>query len=265
MDRCTPAARAAVVLVAAAVALSLVFAGPAAAAPSGPPFSVSADQSDDALDCPSFQHPDREPVLLVHGTGTRGDEQFDGNWLLALPPMGFDVCVVTYPDRGLGDQQVSAEQLPAAFFQFRRDSRFTTILNTGDETPGDIDWTNPPRRSTSWSSRRARPSSTATRTTPGSPTCCCGSCARGGWSTTCRSAPPTGSPFADLLFPGAEAGLPDLHLRSSEPPTKDYATAEDDTVASGRAEPDPAPPPAALAAPADADVETSRWPPEATT
>ena len=123
--------------------------------------------------------------------------------------MGFDVCVVTYPDRGLGDQQVSAEYVahavmtmhaatgrqvdlmghsqgasmprwavrfwpsvrdaiddyvgiagpyhgtdvagpqqgadgvpqPEAVFQFRPGSRFVTILNDGDETPGDIDWT----------------------------------------------------------------------------------------------------------------------------
>lgn len=65
-------------------------------------------------DCPEFAHPEREPVLMVHGTFTAGHEQFDWNYLQVLPPMGYDVCVVTYPDRGLGDQQVSAEYVAHA-------------------------------------------------------------------------------------------------------------------------------------------------------
>ncbi len=196
-------------MAAAAVAIGTAGATTAWAAPADPPFSVDAQALDQSLDCPTFTHPEHEPVLLVHGTGTRGHEQFDWNWLQVLPDMGFDVCVVTYPDRGLGDQQVSAEYVahavmtmhaatgrqvdlmghsqgasmprwavrfwpsvrdaiddyvgiagpyhgtdvagpqegsdgvpqPEAAFQFRPGSRFVTILNEGDETPGDIDWT----------------------------------------------------------------------------------------------------------------------------
>ena len=114
MTRGAPRTRAAVAIAAAAVAMGTVGVTAAGAAPSDPPFSVDAATLDQSLDCPSFTHPEHEPVLLVHGTGTRGHEQFDWNWLQVLPGMGFDVCVVTYPDRGLGDQQVSAEYVAHA-------------------------------------------------------------------------------------------------------------------------------------------------------
>ena len=195
-------------------ALLVVGAAPAAAddaaqATDGgdPPWSVDADLLDAALDCPeAFAHEDREPVLLVHGTGTHGHEQYDWNYLLVMPDLGFDVCVLTYPDRGFGDQQVSAEYVahavitmheatgrkvdlvghsqgasmprwamrfwpsaravvddyvgiagpyhgifgdsregfpqPAATWQFGPGSNFVATVNAGDETPGDIDWTN---------------------------------------------------------------------------------------------------------------------------
>jgi triacylglycerol lipase len=64
---------------------------------------------DAALVCTPFTHVDKPPVLLVHGTFTNGKEQYDWSYLPLLSERGFDVCVVTYPDRGLGDQQVSAE------------------------------------------------------------------------------------------------------------------------------------------------------------
>ena len=64
---------------------------------------------DAALVCTPFTHPDKSPVLLVHGTFTTGYEQYDWSYLPLLDERGFDVCAVTYPDRGLGDQQISAE------------------------------------------------------------------------------------------------------------------------------------------------------------
>jgi triacylglycerol lipase len=165
-----------------------------------------------ALLCTPFTHSDKPPVLLVHGTFTAGYEQYEWNYLPLLAARGFDVCAVTYPDRGLGDQQISAEYvvhalrsihaatgrkvamighsqgatmprwalkwwpsarnavadfvliagpnhgtlvadptgqgvqnplgMPAAFYQFSSGSNFITALNAGDETPGDIDYTN---------------------------------------------------------------------------------------------------------------------------
>ena len=187
-----------------------------AGTPAGdPPYSVPVDELDAALDCDEFTHPDKEPVLLVHGTFTAGHEQWDWNYAILLRETGHDVCIVTYPDRGFGDQQISAEYvaravqrihaesgrkvdmighsqgasmprwaikwwpsardavedfvllagpnhgttvaatdnpltgsggavlgLPAAFYQFAPESQFVAAVNAGDETPGDIDYTN---------------------------------------------------------------------------------------------------------------------------
>jgi triacylglycerol lipase len=63
-----------------------------------------------SLQCPqTFGHGDRNPVLLVHGTGLNADESWGWNYELALPPAGYDWCAVTLPDRALGDIQISAE------------------------------------------------------------------------------------------------------------------------------------------------------------
>jgi triacylglycerol lipase len=101
--------------VAALVLALAVGAGPTGAQEADPPWSVDEKLLEQALDCPdTFVHPDREPVLLVHGTFTGGQEQFGWNYLLLLEERGFDACVVTYPDRGLGDLQVSAEYVAHA-------------------------------------------------------------------------------------------------------------------------------------------------------
>ncbi len=76
---------------------------------SEPPLEVETAKLNDALLCTPFEHPGQPAVLLVHGTFTAGYEQYEWNYLPLLTERGFDVCVVTYPDRGLGDQQVAAE------------------------------------------------------------------------------------------------------------------------------------------------------------
>jgi triacylglycerol esterase/lipase EstA (alpha/beta hydrolase family) len=108
-----------VAAVLAATLLTVVGAGPAVARPArpagDPPFTVPTATLAAALDCPAtFTHPQHEPVLLVHGTFTSGQEQWSWNYGLLLPARGFDVCTVTYPDRGLGDMQVSAEYVAYA-------------------------------------------------------------------------------------------------------------------------------------------------------
>lgn len=80
-----------------------------AAAKAEPPLETPQAELDSALVCTPFEHPDKPPVLLVHGTFTNGAEQYDWTYLPLLAARGFDVCAVTYPDRGFGDQQVSAE------------------------------------------------------------------------------------------------------------------------------------------------------------
>ena len=186
-----------------------------------PAFTSSQTDLDQALNCTPFTHSDKPPVLLVHGTFFSGTEQFTLFYTPQLVAMGYDVCIVTYPDRGLGDLQVSAEYvvnalrsihaqtgrkvamighsqgatmprwalkfwpsardavsdfvllagpnhgttmalpfdlvsnllvglglgalpvgvLPEALYQFALDANFITAMNTGDETPGDVDYT----------------------------------------------------------------------------------------------------------------------------
>lgn len=77
--------------------------------PDEPALETSQDALDAAMHCTDFTHPDKPAVLLVHGTFTAGQEQYEWNYLPLLAARGFDVCAVTYPDRGLGDQQISAE------------------------------------------------------------------------------------------------------------------------------------------------------------
>lgn len=74
-----------------------------------PPLETPTELLDAALNCSEFTHPERQAVLLVHGTGTYGEEQYSWNYRPWLEARGFDVCTVTYPDRGFGDQQMAAE------------------------------------------------------------------------------------------------------------------------------------------------------------
>ncbi len=77
---------------------------------------------DAGLECTPFAHPDKPPVLLVHGTFTHGQEQYNWTYKPLLMARGFDVCTVTYPDRGLGDLQISAEYVVHALRRIRAES-----------------------------------------------------------------------------------------------------------------------------------------------
>jgi triacylglycerol lipase len=74
-----------------------------------PAFETAQAKLDAGLLCTGFSHSDKPPVLLVHGTFTNGPEQYTWTYVPLLANRGFDVCTVSYPDRGLGDQQISAE------------------------------------------------------------------------------------------------------------------------------------------------------------
>lgn len=85
--------------------------------PSDPAFSVPEEALDASLECSDLTDEvgaDHAPILLVHGTFTWGEEQFGWSWLPELDALGRDWCVVTYPDRGFGDMQVSAEYVAHA-------------------------------------------------------------------------------------------------------------------------------------------------------
>ena len=87
-----------------------------------PPLQTPVDVLDKALACTPFEHPDKPPVLLVHGTFTAGWEQYEWTYIPLLVERGFDVCVVTYPDRGLGDMQTDAEYVVHALRRIRAES-----------------------------------------------------------------------------------------------------------------------------------------------
>jgi pimeloyl-ACP methyl ester carboxylesterase len=78
---------------------------------SEPELQSSVEARDQALNCTAFENPDKPPVLLVHGTIATGTMQYTTFYTPQLVARGFDVCIVTYPDRGLGDQQISAEYI----------------------------------------------------------------------------------------------------------------------------------------------------------
>jgi hypothetical protein len=113
---------AAVLCAAAALVLIVGTTGAARGQTAGdPPFEVPVVDLAAALECPHpFTHPEHEPVLLVHGTFTNGHENFSWNWELFLPSRGYDYCLVTYPSRGTGDMQVSAEYVAYAVQEMHR-------------------------------------------------------------------------------------------------------------------------------------------------
>lgn len=109
------------------VASSLLAAG-LAQAEATPPYAgepaLETPQAvlDAALDCTGYTHADKPPVLLVHGTFTAGFEQYDWTYKPLLVARGYDVCTITYPDRGFGDQQISAEYVVNALRRMHRES-----------------------------------------------------------------------------------------------------------------------------------------------
>ncbi len=75
-----------------------------------PKLDTEQELLDAAWSCNDFQDPaNPKPVLLVHGTFTHGEEQWTWNYEPLLTERGFDVCIVSYPDRGLGDMQIASE------------------------------------------------------------------------------------------------------------------------------------------------------------
>lgn len=103
-------------LLATAAAVALVLAVPATAdpGPGDPPWSVPVEELAASVDCVGEAAADVEPVVLVHGTFTEGHEQYAWNYELRLADEAIPYCVVTYPDRGMGDMQVSAEHVAYA-------------------------------------------------------------------------------------------------------------------------------------------------------
>ena len=77
--------------------------------------SADAAAAPEGLSCSTpFAHPDREVVLLVHGTAVTADEHWGWNHGKHLPATGRDVCSIELPNRALTDIQVAGERVAAA-------------------------------------------------------------------------------------------------------------------------------------------------------
>lgn len=74
------------------------------------PYSVDTNTLAAALTCP-YGNPTASapPVLLVHGTGSTGQETWGDGYAPALRDNGYTACYFTLPGRAMGDMQVSAE------------------------------------------------------------------------------------------------------------------------------------------------------------
>lgn len=102
--------RTAVAAVACLTLLAMLLTLVPAGADDGPPLATPSAAMDKALHCPpTYLHPEHEPVLLVHGLGATGRENWGWNYARALPQAGFDVCTIDLPGRAWNDIQVSSE------------------------------------------------------------------------------------------------------------------------------------------------------------
>lgn len=87
-----------------------------------PPLETAQEKLDAALRCTPYTHPDKPAVLLIHGTLAKAEEQWELTYLPMLSQLGYDVCLLTYPDRGIGDLQISAEYVVNAIQRMHADS-----------------------------------------------------------------------------------------------------------------------------------------------
>jgi triacylglycerol lipase len=88
-----------------------------------PRLRTSAGKLNAALHCQAaVRHAKREPVLLVHGTGGGGKEEWVApvDFRKAVSDAGYPVCYVELPDKALTDVQTSAEYVVNAIRRVRK-------------------------------------------------------------------------------------------------------------------------------------------------
>ena len=113
---------------AAALACLAVGSDPALAAT---PLALTepAAQLERALECDGGPSGGRPVVILVHGTGSTPEESFSFGYARALPKLGFGVCTVRLPDRGLGDMQRAMQYVVHAVREVaRRSGRSVSLV-----------------------------------------------------------------------------------------------------------------------------------------
>jgi triacylglycerol lipase len=92
------------------LALVAGLAGAAPAGAQGPALATPTADLERALACTDgIEGAGRDPVLLVHGTGTNPRESWRSGYAYALPREGIPTCTVELPDRSMDDIQVSSE------------------------------------------------------------------------------------------------------------------------------------------------------------
>jgi triacylglycerol lipase len=99
----------------------LLLAPPAGA--KDPPLKTSTAKLNAALHCQaSVRDADREPVLLIHGTGGGGREEWVApvDFRKSVNDAGYPVCYVELPDKALTDVQTSAEYVVNAIRRVRK-------------------------------------------------------------------------------------------------------------------------------------------------
>ena len=81
----------------------------------GPPLTVEAARLEQALHCyGDVANATSDPVILLHGTTSTSLESWRSGYVPALREAGYPACTVDFPDRSMGDIQVSAEYAVAA-------------------------------------------------------------------------------------------------------------------------------------------------------
>ena len=76
--------------------------------PGDAPYPMSAKKMASYIDCPSSFKPNQKIIALYPGTGSTGQESWHAAYLETLPANGFsNLCVMTFPNRTLGDAQDS--------------------------------------------------------------------------------------------------------------------------------------------------------------
>ena len=87
-----------------------------------PLLRTSAGKLNAALHCQAaVRHAKREPVLLVHGTGGGGSDEWVSpvDFRKSMSDAGYPVCYVELPDHALADAQISAEYVVNAIRRTR--------------------------------------------------------------------------------------------------------------------------------------------------
>lgn len=93
----------------------------------GPALVTSPSELDAALNCPTAFLKQKDPVLLIHGTGANTSAWAAG-YVPQLSALGYDVCTVTLPEDAWGDVQVATEYAVNAVRQMKAKSGRKVVM-----------------------------------------------------------------------------------------------------------------------------------------